>query len=171
MKPTLQQLSIPGAILARGFWLYVWEVTTADRAKWLYVGRTGDSSSPNAQSPFVRLSQHLAQNTKSNALRHNLENNGVDADACRLFKLISYGPILPEESKMDRHTPARDRMAGLEMGLWDALSSAGYPMLNEVRSRKPLDKPLLREILAAFAPKFPKLKAKRRESQAFNRLW
>jgi hypothetical protein len=148
-------------MLARGFWLYVWEVTTADGAKWHYVGRTGDSSSPNAQSPFVRLSQHLGQNPKSNALRRNLEKAGVDADACRSFDLISYGPILPEQSKMVRHIPARDRMAGLEMGLWDALKSAGYPMLNEVRSRKRIEEPLLREILAAFASKFPKLTAKR----------
>jgi len=27
MKPALHQLSLPGAMLARGFWLYVWEVT------------------------------------------------------------------------------------------------------------------------------------------------
>jgi hypothetical protein len=148
-------------MLARGFWLYVWEVTATDGAKWLYVGRTGDSSSPNAQSPFVRLSQHLSQNPKSNALRRNLEKAGVDANACHSFDLISYGPILPEESAMIRHTPARDKMAGLEKGLWEALKLAGYPMLNEVRSRKPIDESRLRKVLAAFASKFPKLTAKR----------
>jgi hypothetical protein len=67
MKPALHQLSLPGAMLARGFWLYVWEVTTTSGEKWLYVGRTGDSSSPNAQSPFARLSQHLSQNPRGNA--------------------------------------------------------------------------------------------------------
>jgi hypothetical protein len=148
-------------MLARGFWLYVWKVTTADRAKWLYVGRTGDSSSPNAQSPFARLSQHLGQNPKSNALRRNLEKAGVDADTCLSFDLISFGPILPEESAMVRHTPARDKMAGLEKGLWYALKSAGYPMLNEVRSRKPIDESRLGKVLAAFASKFPKLTVKR----------
>jgi hypothetical protein len=55
----LQQLSIPGALLERGFWLYVWEVLTEDGNTVLYVGRTGDSSSAHAQSPFNRLSQHL----------------------------------------------------------------------------------------------------------------
>ena len=53
---TLQSLSFSGELLQRGFWLYVWEVTAADGRTVHYVGRTGDSSSPNAQSPFTRFS-------------------------------------------------------------------------------------------------------------------
>lgn len=157
MKPKLQRLSLPGAMLARGFWLYLCEVTTASGANWLYVGRTGDNSSPNAQSPFVRLGEHLSRNLKSNALRRKLAEAGVDADTCRSFDLTCYGPILPEQSTMARHRPARDTMAALEKGLRDALKSAGYRMLNEVHSLQAIDESLMRQILTAFAARFPKL--------------
>ncbi|HKP35656.1 MAG TPA: hypothetical protein VJT71_02270 [Pyrinomonadaceae bacterium] len=157
MKPALHKLSLPGAMLARGFWLYVWEVTDVKGKKWLYVGRTGDSSSPNAQSPFARLSQHLSQNPSSNALRRNLMNAGVDADTCAAFELHYYGPILAECSTMELHGPARDTIAGLEKGLRDALHTAGYPVLNEVKSRHEVDEELMTGVLNAFAGKFEKL--------------
>lgn len=38
-------VTLDGAMLRRGFWLYVWEITTPNGDKVLYVGRTGDSSS------------------------------------------------------------------------------------------------------------------------------
>ena len=44
--------------LERGFWLYVWVIDGAGDTLH-YVGRTGDSSSSNAQSPFNRMGQHL----------------------------------------------------------------------------------------------------------------
>lgn len=157
MKPALHQLSLPGAMLARGFWLYVWEVTTASGEAWLYVGRTGDSSSPNAQSPFSRLSQHLSRNPKSNALRRNLERARVDADSCSSFDLYCYGPILEECKTMELHSPARDKMAGLEKGLRDALHTAGYRVLNEIKSRHPIDDSLMPDVLKAFAVKFSRL--------------
>ena len=54
----MQQVRFEGALLERGFWLYVWRVRQESREV-LYVGRTGDSSSRFAASPFSRLSQHL----------------------------------------------------------------------------------------------------------------
>ena len=48
-------------------------------------------------------------------------------------------------------------MAGLEKGLCDALQRAGYRMLNQVKSRKPADDSLMRNVLAAFATRFVKL--------------
>jgi hypothetical protein len=157
MKPTLHHLSLPGAMLARGFWLYVWDVTTDSGEKWLYVGRTGDSSSPNAQSPFSRLSQHLSQNPKSNALRRNLMRAGVDADSCSSFDLYCYGPVLAECSDMEQHRPSRDKMAGLEKGLRDALHAAGYRVLNEIKSRHAIDGALMPGVLKAFAGRFRRL--------------
>ncbi len=44
-------MTFDGALLERGFWLYVWRIIEGTRTV-LYVGRTGDSSSPNASSPF-----------------------------------------------------------------------------------------------------------------------
>ena len=58
---------------------------------------------------------------------------------------------------MELHRPERDKMAGLEKGLCDALQRAGYRMLNEVKSRKPTDDLLMRKILSAFATRFVKL--------------
>ena len=37
------------------------------------MGRTGDSSSSNAQSPFNRMDQHLGFNKRSNVLRRRLK--------------------------------------------------------------------------------------------------
>ena len=157
MKPALHQLSLPGAMLARGFWLYVWEVTDVSGEKWLYIGRTGDTSSPNAQSPFSRLSQHLSQNPKSNALRRNLVRAGVDADTCSSFDLFCYGPILAERPTVESHRPARDTIAGLEKGLRDALYNAGYRVLNEVKCKQPIEPILMGKVVAAFAKNFVKL--------------
>lgn len=165
MKAALHHLSLPGAMLARGFWLYVWEVTDRSGKQWLYVGRTGDSSSPNAQSPFSRLSQHLGSNKRGNALRRNLARVGVDADRCRSFELTCYGPILPECASMDKHGPSRDIMAGLEKGLRDALHAVGYRLLNEVKSRHPIDELKMSEVRKAFAARFSKL-AERNEGRS-----
>jgi hypothetical protein len=156
-KPKLYKICVPGPMLARGFWLYVWEVTTADRTKWLYVGRTGDSSTPNAQSPVARLSQHLGKNPKSNALWRNLTRSQINPLKCGRFEITAYGPIRPEEQTMARHCGPRDIMAGLEKELYEELKAAGYGVLNQVRSRKPVDKQLFREIRDAFASKFQKL--------------
>lgn len=157
MNAALHHLSLPGAMLARGFWLYVWEVTDYSGKPWLYVGRTGDSSSTNAQSPFSRLSQHLGSNRRGNALRRNLTQAGVDADTCRSFELSCYGPILAECATMEEHGPSRDFMAGLEKGLREALHTAGYRLLNEVKSRHPIDELKMAEVLDAFAGRFSRL--------------
>ena len=77
MKPGLQTLTFDGAILQRGFWLYVWEITPAGAAPLYYVGRTGESSSTHAQSPFNRMGQHLGFKEASNALRRQLLAQGV----------------------------------------------------------------------------------------------
>jgi hypothetical protein len=153
----LHSLAFSGALLARGFWLYVWEVVNAGHEPVLYVGRTGDSSSPNAQSPFTRLSQHLGINEHANALRHNLTAAGIDVDTCRSFEIIAYGPIFLEASCMDEHLPLRDKVAALEKKLRDALKQSGYNVLNEVRCQKPLDAELWEDARNAFSARFPRL--------------
>ena len=157
MKPALHELSFDGALLARGFWLYVWEITTKNGGKVHYVGRTGDSSSLNAQSPFARLSQHLGRNEKSNALRRNLERHQLIAEECWAFRLFACGPILPEIQSEAKHRRSRDIVAALEKALADAMHAAEYVMLNEVACRKPLDPELWRAVVAVFRGHFPKL--------------
>ncbi len=157
MKLSLHQLAFDGALLARGFWLYVWEITTKDGGKVHYVGRTGDSSSLNAQSPFARLSQHLGRNEKSNALRRNLENYKLVAEECQAFQLFACGPILPESQSTLEHRRSRDIVAALEKALADAMHAAEYVMLNEVACRKPVDPELWRAVVAVFREHFPQL--------------
>lgn len=155
---SLQNLAFSGAMLQRGFWLYVWEIETASGGKWLYVGRTGDSSSANSQSPFTRLGQHLGTNKNANALRRHLTNVGVDPDTCRLFEMVAYGPVLPEATSMDDHCPRRDTMAALEKTLCDALIKAGYAVLNNVHCLHALNDSIWQDTFDAFAKRFPNLR-------------
>ncbi|MGA8005125.1 MAG: hypothetical protein WCA17_03415, partial [Burkholderiales bacterium] len=73
------QLSFGGAVLERGFWLYVWRVTNGTK-RFLYVGRTGDSSSQFAASPFARIGQHLDLRPKASAnmLHRHIRSRGLD---------------------------------------------------------------------------------------------
>jgi hypothetical protein len=158
VTPQLHRLSLPGALLARGFWLYVWSVVTGDGREVLYVGRTGDSSSANAQSPFTRLSQHLGSNKHANALRRHLNSRNIDPCSCRSFDMIAYGPILPEVDTKENHQPSRDKIAALEKALYDELVQAGYTVLNDVKCRKPLDAALWAEVREAFSARFPRVR-------------
>ncbi len=80
-------MTFDGRVLARGFWLYVWEVTLPDRSVAHYVGRTGDTSSINAQSPFNRMGQHLGFAKNSNMLRRWLNQRGIEPQQCT-FRLV-----------------------------------------------------------------------------------
>ena len=61
-------MTFDGHLLNRGFWLYVWRIQ-GPVSHHVYVGRTGDSSSAHASSPFKRIGQHLdpSPNAKGNA--------------------------------------------------------------------------------------------------------
>jgi hypothetical protein len=156
-KPTVHRLSFPGAILARGFWLCIWRIVTDEGQEYLHAGRTGDSSSRNAQSPFARVSQHLGSNEHANTLRRHLEDNGIEPESCGLFDLFAYGPIFQEATTDKTHKSRRDRVAGLERSLCDELRFAGYTVLNKVECRKPLDQKIWRTLRRAFATHFERL--------------
>jgi len=157
--PRMQVLSFSGELLLRGFWLYVWEIECTVGNVWLYVGRTGDSSSAKAQSPFNRLSQHLGSNKHGNALRRQLLGVGIQPETCRRFDMIAYGPIFQEAGTMADHQPIRNRMAALEKELRNALHSAGYNVLNAVYCDHKLDDALWAEVADAFRDRFPKLQS------------
>jgi len=160
---SLHRLTLPGPMLQRGFWLYVWRVQTP-KGEQLYVGRTGDSSSPHATAPYTRMGQHLGLSKTQNSLRRQLTEAGVEPESCGQFDLISYGPIFPEigmtkdqlrYEQMVLHTPVRDQIAGLEKKLRDALVAAGYTVLNVVHSKKPYDATHWEAVRTAFAEHFP----------------
>lgn len=162
---SVHRLTMPGQMLQRGFWLYVWRVQTP-KGERLYVGRTGDSSSPHATAPYTRMGQHLGFSKAANSLRRLLTEAGVEPESCGQFDLISYGPIFPEigmtkdqlrADQMLLHTPVRDQMAALEKKLRDALVAAGYPVLNVVHSKKQFDAAHWEAVRIAFAEHFPSL--------------
>ena len=162
MKATLHELRFDGCILRRGFWLYVWEIKTLQGPALYYIGRTGDSSSTNAQSPFNRMGQHLGFAKNSNMLRRHLNKYGIKPEGC-IFRLIALGPIEAESDAATRleHDERRDVVAALEKALADALRTAGYGVMNTVQCRKPLDVQLFAEIRASFATCFPGLRKRK----------
>lgn len=162
---SLHCLTLPGPMLQRGFWLYVWRVQTP-KGERLYVGRTGDSSSPHATAPYTRMGQHLGFSKAQNSLRRLLIEVGVKPESCGQFDLISYGPIFPEigmtkdqlrADQMLLHLPVRDQMAALEKKLRDALVAAGYIVLNVVHSKKKCDETHWDAVRSAFSEHFPEL--------------
>ncbi len=160
-------LTLPGRILQRGFWLYVWCVDTP-KGEMLYVGRTGDNSSPNAVAPYTRMGQHLGFSPTQNALRKHLKSRGIEAEDCNAFTLISYGPIEDEvvgnadkdpDALMVLHKPRRNRVGALEKKLTEALKTAKYDVLNTVKWKHEPDAHAWALARKAFAPHFPRLEA------------
>lgn len=156
MQSNTYSLTFSGELLRRGFWLYVWEIKTPENVYLYYAGRTGDSSSVNAQSPFNRMGQHLGFNDKSNLLRRRLKGRGIDPENCE-YRLVAHGPIMGEASDRDKHRKLRDIIAALEKALAEAMCAAGYTIINTVKCRMPLDNLLFEEVRAAFVHEFPKL--------------
>jgi hypothetical protein len=159
-------ITFTGAVLERGFWLYAWHVSGSGRSI-VYVGRTGDNSSPNAASPFNRLGQHLDVRPKASAnmLHRHLVRSGIDPIAAT-YQLVTVGPIYPEVPGKDMraHVKIRDIVNRMEQELAEHLRRKGY----EVVSRHPPSaRPLLprfREALAlaeAELAKFPPARPRR----------
>jgi len=155
-SPTLLELRFEGGILRRGFWLYVREITPPRGGALYYVGRTGDSSSTNAQSPFNRMGQHLGFAQNSSMLRRHLTGRNVEPEGCT-FRLVALGPLEAESiaEGRDEHDQRRDVVAAMERALAEAMTAAGYAVMNTVASHKALDAARFAEVRAAFARAFP----------------
>jgi hypothetical protein len=156
MSLSTHELRFTGGLLERGFWLYVWEITTSEKKCVYYVGRTGDSSSSNAQSPFNRMWQHLGWKEQSNALRRQLAAINISPEKCR-FRLLAHGPILPQSINQEDHRKKRDLVAAMEKALACAMSESGYKVINTVHCKKSLDKKQFARVRAAFARYLPNL--------------
>jgi hypothetical protein len=167
------RLTLPGPMLRRDFWLYVWRVVGDGHTELLYVGRTGDNSSPNA-SPHIRMGQHLGSIQNQNALRSHLIKRGVKPEECQAFDLVAHGPIYNEILKSDNfdhtdkvarlalmklHTPLRDIVGAMEKRLAAELSAAGYTVMNTVKWQHAVEDARWLTIRKAFSEDFPKLRA------------
>ena len=147
-------MSFDGRLLKRGFWLYIWEIK-GPFSPHVYVGRTGDSSSPNASSPFRRIGQHLdpRPGAKGNALGRQLKNSGIDCEECS-FEMTALGPIFPEQATFEAHVPFRNQMAALERAVADLLRHRGYIVLGtHPRARTP-DQGILCQIQKILSARF-----------------
>lgn len=156
MGPEAQTFSFDGGLLGRGFWIYVWQVLAPGGRELYYVGRTGDSSSRYAQSPFNRMGQHLGFAKNSNMLRKCLGTRNVEPNNCK-FRLVAHGPILDEAEDLTTHRERRDRVAGVEKALAGVMGAAGYDVMNTVLCRKALDESMFADVRAAFALEFTRL--------------
>ena len=148
-------IAFDGSLLQRGFWLYVWSVQTPDDERLIYVGRTGDTSSPNAQSPFRRIGQHVDPNPKSrnNALTRHLRERGVAPKHCR-FAFTALGPIFGEAETMKYHIPLRDRMGALERCVADWFTNKGFSVLGSHPKRRQVDADIWRRIESELRERF-----------------
>jgi hypothetical protein len=152
-------VTIDGALLRRGFWIYVWEISPPNGQNVLYVGRTGDTSSPNAQSLFNRLGQNLSATAKNASMvRNHLETRGIDPSECQ-FRMVGYGPIFDEvpNKDLEAHKPIRDKVGAIEQKLAEDLRTAGYDVMNTVPGKKTADKELYEPVRLAFAAEFRSL--------------
>lgn len=150
----LHHLSFSGALLERGFWLYIWCVTHKNECV-LYVGRTGDSSSKYAASPFNRLGQHLdvRPSATANMLLRNIRPLGFEPVNCG-FEFTSIGPLFPEQSTLAKHRKYRDIIAPLEAALAKYLEQKGYRVIGTHPKPRTIDKNLFAKIKAMVSEKF-----------------
>lgn len=132
----------PGAVRPQG---------QQDGKTLVYVGRTGDSSSSNAASPFSRVSSHLdlQPSARANALVRNLRAAGIEPSEC-VYQFYGVGPIFPEAVDPSEHILIRDKMAPVEAALADELRKRGHVVLGNHACRRPLDPALLQSVLAVL---------------------
>lgn len=118
-RPEVHRMSFSGKLLERGFWLYACLISCG-KEKAVYVGRTGDSSSPFAASPFSRFGRHLdiRKNAKSNSMSRQIrEGWGKEPAQCH-YEVVAFGPIfLEQEGGFEQHKLYRDQVAALETEL------------------------------------------------------
>jgi hypothetical protein len=157
MTAKLYGLKFSTEILQRGFWLYVWVIRASEGRILHYVGRTGDSASPNAQSPFSRISGHLGSNKHANALTRNLEKLGIKLGECENLEFVTYGPLDEQANTMEEHIPKRDKIHALERDLCKGMSEAGYTVINKVTCRLPTNEGDWLKVRVEFSKRFPRL--------------
>lgn len=146
----VHRIAFDGALLERGFWLYAWMVRCGGK-RIVYVGRTGDSSSNFAASPFSRLSAHLdvRPSASANMLLRQVRKKGWEPAACS-YELVAFGPIFPEQADLTAHRSVRDVIAPLERELAELFKAEGYEVPGSHGKRRPADFSLLQQVQRAF---------------------
>jgi hypothetical protein len=140
------RISVPGAMLERGFWLYVCRII-AKGEEYIYVGRTGDSSSKFADSPFSRLGRHLdvKKSAYANMLLRHVDRLSLDRLNCS-YEMFAIGPLFPEQTNIKKHRELRDVIAPLESALASYLRQKGFTVVNDIKAIGEVDKVLFSKI-------------------------
>ena len=150
----VHEITFAGSLLERGFWLYVWRISERENVAF-YVGRTGDSSSKYAASPFNRLGQHLdiRPTATANTLLRNLRNEGFNPEKCQ-YELVSVGPLFPEQPTLELHREYRDIVAPLERALADHLKNKGHTVLGKHPKANTFDQAVFRRVIELLGDRF-----------------
>jgi hypothetical protein len=140
------KISVPGAMLNRGFWLYVCCIISNDK-EYIYVGRTGDSSSRFAASAFSRLGRHLDIREKAlgNMILKHVDKLGLNRFDCT-YEMTAFGPLFEEQKNREEHLKKRDVIAPLEKALACYLRQKGFTVVNDVKATGEVDKVLFSKI-------------------------
>ncbi|GAB3729884.1 hypothetical protein GCM10028862_08690 [Luteimonas pelagia] len=146
----VHRVRFDGALLERGFWLYAWLIKHGTE-KIVYVGRTGDSSSQFAASPFSRLSQHLdvRPSASANMVLRQVRKRAWEPAKCS-FDLVAFGPLFPEQADLAQHRSVRDIIAPLETELAELFRTQGFQVPGNHGKRRAADPALLEQVRGAF---------------------
>lgn len=149
-------LSVPGAAVTRGFWLYVCRVESP-RGELVYVGQTGDTNFPFSGSAFNRLANHLVPRGNTSSLFDRPCANGIDPRDCGDIRMVAVGPVFAETSDRNEFNTRKDAIRELERRLCRDMTDVGYQVINNAGGRGKLDEELWQQVRAEFAIHFPKL--------------
>jgi hypothetical protein len=165
VKLDVARATFDGAILKRGFWLYLVELVTSTGRHFVYVGRTGDTSSPNAASLFTRMTGHLndRKSAKANSLLKRIVEQELACQDCS-YRFVGLGPVFEQQATMEAHKPLRDQMAGLERAVADYLREKGYAVLGDHPRARMVEAELLATALNLVDQEFSGPPTKRRRT-------
>lgn len=131
------ELKINGNIMKRGFWIYSYKIFDKNNNIFFYIGRTGDSSSLNASSPFNRMLNHFGNNRHSNSLKRNLVKHNIDINECS-FVLNCFGPFFEEANNKEEHYLKRDYTSSIEIQVANLLNNNGYKVIGTHQMKDPI---------------------------------
>lgn len=136
------KITFSGKTLDRGFWIYVVRIANPKKQRYFYVGMTGDPSSFNAASLFVRMGRHLdvKKNAKGNTLFRAIKNEEKLLPFLHKLNFEIIGFYLKEENKKD-HKKIREEASHLEDRLHKDLEAEGYAVLGSKWAKQKPDIP------------------------------
>jgi hypothetical protein len=153
----ISRMFFDGAILERGYWIYVILIYHKSGKMYLYIGRTGDEAKKNAAaaSPFQRIGEHLnyRPSAKPNTVKKCFGSNKFPEYQIRL---IAMGPLFPKQKDPDSHVRYRDKMKALEKSVAEHFISKGYYVPGKHYDSNAKDSELAKKVIKVLEPEIQK---------------